>query len=96
MNLLRILHMLTHGEHWFSGGDGTNSSISKSSITPNKMKEPAIHSKEMTFELSKAIKDCLSVSEQILCIKVEGLPLKTRDMRNLSKVGFPGPPTLPT
>jgi len=58
----------------------------RSSHTPSKQKVPAIHSKDLTYQLCKAVKDCLSVSDRLREIELEGLPLRPRDIMLLSKV----------
>ncbi|XP_067087378.1 centrosomal protein of 78 kDa [Osmerus mordax] len=46
---------------------------------------PAIHSKELTFKLCKALRDCLSVSPNLKTLQLHGLPLRERDLITLTK-----------
>ncbi|KAK7489948.1 hypothetical protein BaRGS_00018813 [Batillaria attramentaria] len=50
-----------------------------------KRKTPAIRSKEITFRLCKALRDCLSVSPTLMYIELQGLPLRERDIQALMK-----------
>lgn len=54
----------------------------KSSI---KRKIPAIRSKDITFKLCKALRDCLTVSPNIKNLQLNGLPLRERDLIILTK-----------
>ena len=51
-----------------------------------KRKTPAIRSKEITYRLCKALKECLSVTPTLTCIELQGLPLRDRDLGVLAKV----------
>ncbi|XP_061117361.1 centrosomal protein of 78 kDa isoform X2 [Conger conger] len=51
----------------------------------NKKKIPAFRSKDMTFRLCKAIRDCLSVSPCLRTLRLHGLPLRERDLNELTK-----------
>nr|XP_057926628.1 centrosomal protein of 78 kDa isoform X2 [Doryrhamphus excisus] len=46
---------------------------------------PSIRSRDVTFRLSKALKECLSVSSCLKTLKLNGLPLRERDLVNLTK-----------
>ncbi|KAJ1206593.1 hypothetical protein NDU88_001996 [Pleurodeles waltl] len=46
---------------------------------------PAIRSREMTFQLCKAIRSCLSVSSALKHLEIQGLPLRERDLIALTK-----------
>ncbi|KAM9857902.1 centrosomal protein of 78 kDa [Aulostomus maculatus] len=50
-----------------------------------KKKIPAIHSKDMTFKLCKALKECLTVSPDLKTLQLNGLPLKEKDLVTLTK-----------
>ncbi|KAJ8380888.1 hypothetical protein SKAU_G00016660 [Synaphobranchus kaupii] len=51
----------------------------------NRKKIPAFRSKDMTFRLCKAIRDCLSVSPCLQTLRLHGLPLRERDLIALTK-----------
>uniref|UniRef100_A0A3B4A043 Centrosomal protein 78 n=1 Tax=Periophthalmus magnuspinnatus TaxID=409849 RepID=A0A3B4A043_9GOBI len=46
---------------------------------------PAIRSKDMTFKLSKALRDTLTVSPNLKTLQLRGLPLRDRDLIVLTK-----------
>ncbi|KAG7240027.1 hypothetical protein INR49_028030 [Caranx melampygus] len=48
-------------------------------------KIPAIRSKDMTFKLCKALRDCLSVTSNLKTLQLNGLPLRERDLIVLTK-----------
>ncbi|XP_070690241.1 centrosomal protein of 78 kDa [Pempheris klunzingeri] len=50
-----------------------------------KKKIPAIRSKDMTFRLCKALRDCLTVSPNLKTLQLNGLPLRERDLITLTK-----------
>ncbi|KAI3372713.1 hypothetical protein L3Q82_023181, partial [Scortum barcoo] len=50
-----------------------------------KKKIPAIRSKDMTFKLCKALRDCLTVSPNLKTLQLNGLPLRERDLITLTK-----------
>ncbi|GAA6227436.1 centrosomal protein of 78 kDa [Lates japonicus] len=50
-----------------------------------KKKIPAIRSKEMTFKLCKALRECLIVSSNLKTLQLNGLPLRERDLIALTK-----------
>lgn len=52
-----------------------------------KKRIPAIRSKDMTFKLCKALRDCLTVSPNLKTLQLNGLPLRERDLIVLTK-GF--------
>ncbi|XP_066499990.1 centrosomal protein of 78 kDa isoform X2 [Hoplias malabaricus] len=56
-----------------------------SSRSTSRKKTPAIHSKNMTLQLCKAIQKCLSVSPSLKTIQLHGLPLRERDLNILTK-----------
>ncbi|XP_035234528.1 centrosomal protein of 78 kDa isoform X1 [Anguilla anguilla] len=51
----------------------------------NRKKIPAFRSKDMTFRLCKAIRDCLSISPCLRTLRLHGLPLRERDLIALTK-----------
>ena len=51
-----------------------------------KRKMPSIRSKEITYRLCKALKECLSVTPALTCLELQGLPLRERDLTTLIKV----------
>lgn len=51
-----------------------------------KRKMPSIRSKEITYRLCKALKECLSVTPALSCLELQGLPLRERDLTTLIKV----------
>ncbi|XP_037633029.1 centrosomal protein of 78 kDa isoform X1 [Sebastes umbrosus] len=46
---------------------------------------PAIRSKDMTFKLCKALRECLTVSSNLKTLQLNGLPLRERDLITLTK-----------
>ncbi|KAK5909705.1 hypothetical protein CesoFtcFv8_003612 [Champsocephalus esox] len=48
---------------------------------------PAFRSKDMTFKLCKALRECLTVSPNLKTLQLNGLPLRQRDLITLTK-GF--------
>ncbi|XP_029296648.1 centrosomal protein of 78 kDa [Cottoperca gobio] len=48
---------------------------------------PAMRSKDMTFKLCKALRECLAVSSNLKTLQLNGLPLRERDLITLTK-GF--------
>ncbi|KAK1892192.1 Centrosomal protein of 78 kDa [Dissostichus eleginoides] len=48
---------------------------------------PAFRSKDMTFKLCKALRECLTVSPNLKTLQLNGLPLRERDLITLTK-GF--------
>ncbi|XP_063437894.1 centrosomal protein of 78 kDa-like [Mytilus trossulus] len=50
-----------------------------------KRKMPSIRSKEITYRLCKALKECLSVTPALSCLELQGLPLRERDLTTLIK-----------
>ncbi|XP_062237676.1 centrosomal protein of 78 kDa [Platichthys flesus] len=50
-----------------------------------KRKIPAIRSKDSTFKLCKALRDCLTVSPNLKSLQLNGLPLRERDLITLTK-----------
>jgi len=51
-----------------------------------KRKIPSIRSKEVTYRLGRALKDCLCVSPVLTTIELQGIPLRQRDVAVLAKV----------
>ncbi|KAL0186416.1 hypothetical protein M9458_018086, partial [Cirrhinus mrigala] len=50
-----------------------------------KKKTPVIHSKNMTFQLCKAVQKCLCESSSLKTLQLHGLPLRERDLTTLTK-----------
>ncbi|XP_074527190.1 centrosomal protein of 78 kDa isoform X2 [Halichoeres trimaculatus] len=50
-----------------------------------KRRIPAIRSKDMTFKLCKALRECLTVSANLKTLQLNGLPLRERDLITLTK-----------
>ncbi|KAK2837808.1 hypothetical protein Q5P01_015020 [Channa striata] len=50
-----------------------------------KKKIPAIRSKDMTFRLCKALRECLTVSPNLKTLQLNGLPLRERDLITLTR-----------
>ncbi|XP_077456168.1 centrosomal protein of 78 kDa-like isoform X2 [Stigmatopora argus] len=48
-------------------------------------KPPSIRSKDVTFKLCKALKECLSISPNLKTLKLDGLLLRNRDLVLLTK-----------
>lgn len=61
-------------------------SITERYCKPNVKKIRAIRSKEMTFKLCKALRECLTISHNLKTLHLSGLPLRERDLIALSKV----------
>lgn len=49
---------------------------------------PAIRSKDMSFQLCKALKGCLSISSVLRNLELNGLILRERDLTSLTKVSL--------
>ncbi|XP_044053857.1 centrosomal protein of 78 kDa [Siniperca chuatsi] len=64
------------------GSGDTDRRYYKSSF---RKKIPAIRSKEMTFKLCKALRECLNVSPNLKTLQLNGLPLRERDLITLTK-----------
>ncbi|XP_043916808.1 centrosomal protein of 78 kDa isoform X2 [Protopterus annectens] len=50
-----------------------------------KRRTPAVRSKDITFRLCKAVRDCLTVSSALKTLELQGLPLRERDLIALTK-----------
>ncbi|XP_035022810.1 centrosomal protein of 78 kDa [Hippoglossus stenolepis] len=50
-----------------------------------KKKIPAVRSKDSTFKLCKALRECLTVSPNLKTLQLNGLPLRERDLITLTK-----------
>ncbi|XP_071339389.1 centrosomal protein of 78 kDa isoform X2 [Trachinotus anak] len=64
------------------GSGDTDRRYYKSSF---RKKIPAIRSKDMTFKLCKALRECLTVSSNLKTLQLNGLPLRERDLITLTK-----------
>jgi len=51
-----------------------------------KRKVPSIRSKEVTYRLCRALKDCLCVNQVLTSIELQGIPLRETDIALLAKV----------
>ena len=51
-----------------------------------KRKTPSVRSKEITYRMCKALKECLGVTPALTCLELQGLPLRERDLNTLMKV----------
>ena len=51
-----------------------------------KRKVPSIRSKEVTYRLCRALKDCLCINQALTTIELQGIPLRQRDVAMLAKV----------
>jgi len=51
-----------------------------------KRKIPSIRSKDVTYRLCRALKDCLCVNQTLTTIELQGIPLRQRDIAVLAKV----------
>jgi centrosomal protein CEP78 len=51
-----------------------------------KRKIPSIRSKEITYRLCRALKDCLCINQSLTSIELQGIPLRERDVSALAKV----------
>ncbi|CAB4010196.1 centrosomal of 78 kDa-like [Paramuricea clavata] len=56
-----------------------------SGLTTCRKKTPPIRSKDVTYKLCRAIKDCLGVTEQLEVLILQNIPLRSRDLNYLSK-----------
>lgn len=50
-----------------------------------KRKTPSVRSKEITYRMCKALKECLGVTPNLTCLELQGLPLRERDLNTLMK-----------
>ncbi|KAK3095615.1 hypothetical protein FSP39_016664 [Pinctada imbricata] len=50
-----------------------------------KRKMPSVRSKEVTYRLCKALKECLICTPNLSCVELQGLPLRERDLQTLMK-----------
>ncbi|XP_040897541.1 centrosomal protein of 78 kDa isoform X2 [Toxotes jaculatrix] len=76
-------HIAISSTHQASLGSGdADRRYYKSSF---RKKIPAIRSKDMTFKLCKALRECLMVSSNLKTLQLNGLPLRERDLITLTK-----------
>ncbi|XP_075875633.1 centrosomal protein of 78 kDa isoform X2 [Nelusetta ayraudi] len=76
-------HIAIRSTHQASGGAaGGDRRIYKSNF--RKM-IPAIHSKDVTYKLCKALRECLRNSGNLRTLQLNGLPLRDRDLTTLTK-----------
>ncbi|KAM4745556.1 centrosomal protein of 78 kDa isoform 2-T2 [Anableps anableps] len=69
----------------FQGGLASPDSDKRSYKSAFRRKIPAIHSKDMTFKLCKALSECLTVSPSLRTLHLNRLPLRERDLITLTK-----------
>ncbi|KAF7660825.1 hypothetical protein LDENG_00274550 [Lucifuga dentata] len=79
-HLLHIAISSTYQAGLVSGD--TDSRFYKPSL---RRKIPAICSKDLTFKLCKALRECLTVSPSLKTLQLNGLPLRERDLITLTK-----------
>ncbi|KAI7797523.1 centrosomal protein of 78 kDa [Triplophysa rosa] len=63
----------------------TNLGAQSSYKARSSKKTPAIHSKNMTLQLCKAVQKCLCESSSLKTLQLHGLPLRERDLTALTK-----------
>ncbi|XP_042586150.1 centrosomal protein of 78 kDa-like [Cyprinus carpio] len=63
----------------------TSTGAQSSYRSHSKKKTPVIHSKNMTFQLCKAVQKCLCESSSLKTLQLHGLPLRERDLTALTK-----------
>ncbi|KAL5020536.1 hypothetical protein ScPMuIL_003428 [Solemya velum] len=83
LNTLRInksLEMVAFRSFYQPPTDGT----SKKAMI-EKRKTPAIRSKEITYRLCKALKECVAATPVLNTLELQGLPLRERDLQTLMK-----------
>lgn len=88
-----ILHSISINKHLlhiaisstFQGGLASADSDKRYYKSTFRRKIPAIRSKELTFKLCKALKECLTVSPNLKTLHLNGLPLRDRDLIILTK-----------
>ncbi|XP_078577167.1 centrosomal protein of 78 kDa-like [Branchiostoma floridae x Branchiostoma japonicum] len=50
-----------------------------------KKRAPPVRTKDMTLRISKALRECLTVTPSLTCVEVTNLPLRNRDLEHLAK-----------
>ena len=60
--------------------------VSEKKALIEKRKTPSVRSKEITYRLCKALRECLGVTPALTCLELQGLPLRERDLNTLMKV----------
>ena len=92
-----ITHQYKKNIFWFISCLNISSCVSFLLLSEGKnykRKIPAIRSKEITYRVCKALKDCLISTPCLSCIELQGLPLRERDMAALAKVHVPQLPLI--
>ena len=62
--------------------------LSEKKAIIERRKTPSVRSKEITYRMCKALKECLGVTPVLTCLEIQGLPLRERDLNTLMKVGI--------
>uniref|UniRef100_A0A8C1EMM5 Centrosomal protein 78 n=1 Tax=Cyprinus carpio carpio TaxID=630221 RepID=A0A8C1EMM5_CYPCA len=85
MPILSALAINKHLQHVAVKSCHLTSTAAHSSYRSHKKKIPVIHSKNMTFQLCKAVQKCLCESSSLKTLQLQGLPLRERDLTVLTK-----------
>ncbi|XP_047236130.1 centrosomal protein of 78 kDa isoform X2 [Girardinichthys multiradiatus] len=88
-----ILHSISINKHLhhiaisstYQGRLASADSDKRYSKSTFRRKIPAIRSKDLTFKLCKALRECLTVSPILKTLHLSGLPLRERDLITLTK-----------
>ncbi|XP_016103458.1 centrosomal protein of 78 kDa [Sinocyclocheilus grahami] len=83
--ILSALAINKHLQHVAVKSCHLTSSAAQSSYRSHKKKTPVMHSKNMTFQLCKAVQKCLCESSSLKTLQLHGLPLRERDLTVLTK-----------
>ncbi|XP_064595823.1 centrosomal protein of 78 kDa-like [Liolophura sinensis] len=60
-------------------------SDNEKNLAVHRKKMPAIRSKDVTYRLCKALRECMAISPALTCLELQGLPLRERDLTTLTK-----------
>ncbi|XP_017267634.1 centrosomal protein of 78 kDa [Kryptolebias marmoratus] len=86
-----VLHSISINKHLHHIAISSTASLASGDVDKRyhkstfKRKIPAIRSKDMTFKLCKALRECLTVSPNLKTLQLNGLPLRERDLITLTK-----------
>uniref|UniRef100_A0A1A8NNY5 Centrosomal protein 78 n=1 Tax=Nothobranchius rachovii TaxID=451742 RepID=A0A1A8NNY5_9TELE len=88
-----VLHSISINKHLrhiaisstYQGGPTSREADKRYYKSTFKRRIPPIRSKEMTFKLCKALRECLTVSPSLKTLQLIGLPLRERDLISLTK-----------
>ncbi|XP_018957552.2 centrosomal protein of 78 kDa-like [Cyprinus carpio] len=83
--ILSALAINKHLQHVAVKSCHLTSTAAHSSYRSHKKKIPVIHSKNMTFQLCKAVQKCMCESSSLKTLQLQGLPLRERDLTVLTK-----------